>query len=493
MQLDSAGGLVSSSFLGGEESDTGTGIAVDAASGEVLVVGQTSSSSFPTVNAWQGSHAGAWDLFVSKLDPSVSSFVYSTLFGGSGLEQNPDIAVDGAGNAFVTASTDSLNLPIMNAAYPMFGGGFYDALVAKLDAGGALIYSTYLGGTENDYGSGIATDVQGNAWVTGSTRSSSFPLAGQPLQGVLDGAADAFLARFDPNGAPLFSTYLGGSGLDSGVGVAVDADANAHLVGSTDSTNFPLVQPLQATLNGWTDAFAAVVGPTGSQLLLSTYLGGSGDEAGTDIVVGVQGDTHVTGITSSPDFPLVWPFQSTLGGGSDAFVSVIDPELAFCRELWSAEEMPMATVIDFDGLGHGTVIAGSYQSNHGVTFESNLVTRAKIYGNEPNEARSATNVAINDAVFPNTSSHVPMTIELGTAKTYTGLWIGNGENAELTAVLTAYDEQENVICQAVRHDVPEEHTLFVGFHDPAGRIVSIALDYGASWLNESIDDLSFVP
>jgi hypothetical protein len=199
--------------------------------------------------------------------------VYSTYLGGAADDQGRGIAVDPSEHAYVTGTTKSTNFPLAHPLQPTFGGGFADAFVAKLNrTGSALAYSTYLGGTGGDTGNGIAVDPSGNAFMTGGTGSPDFPTK-NALQPVLAGG-DAFVTKLDPTGSHLvFSTYLGGSDGDEGLGIAVDLFRRVTIVGDTFSTDFPTRHPVQPTFGGSEiDAFVATLNDSGSQLVFSTYL-----------------------------------------------------------------------------------------------------------------------------------------------------------------------------------------------------------------------------
>jgi hypothetical protein len=314
--------LVYSTYLGGSGNDNGYGIAVDG-SGNAYVTGDTNSTNFPTANPLQAANGGGDDAFVAKVNAAGSALVYSTYLGGSGWEFGQGIGVDTFGNAYVTGLTQSTNFPTANPLQAAFGGGT-DAFVAKVNAAGsALVYSTYLGGSAGDVGDGIAMDASGNAYVTGYTFSANFPTA-NPLQAANGGSSDAFVAKLNAAGSALvYSTYLGGSGDDEGVGIAVDASGNAYVMGDTTSTNFPTANPLQAASGGGYDAFVAKVNAAGSALVYSTYLGGLGDDFGLGIAVDASGNAYVTGFTYSTNFPTANPLQAANGGGSDAFVAKI--------------------------------------------------------------------------------------------------------------------------------------------------------------------------
>jgi hypothetical protein len=324
--------LIYSTFLGGSRArywtggDYGLGIAVDVA-GNAYVTGWTWSIDFPTKNPLQPANASFYgsDAFVAKINPSGSALVYSTYLGGSDYDQGTDIAADSAGNAYVTGFTSSTNFPTKNPLQPASGGGA-DAFVAKINpTGSALIYSTYLGGSGDDFGNGIAADSVGNAYIAGSASSTDFPTM-NPLQPTQGGSGDAFVAKINPIGSALiYSSYLGGSGGDSGSDIAVDRVGNAYVIGYTVSTDFPTMNPLQPTQGGSGDAFVAKISPTGSTLIYSTYLGGSGGDSGTGIAVDRAGNAYLIGYTVSTDFPTMKPLQPALGGGQDAFVAKINP------------------------------------------------------------------------------------------------------------------------------------------------------------------------
>ncbi|HEV8129751.1 MAG TPA: SBBP repeat-containing protein [Acidobacteriota bacterium] len=333
--------LVYSTYLGGNQEDVASAIAVDSA-GSAYVAGWTLSSNF-TVNAFQRTRGGSTDAFVTKFNPQGSGIIYSTYLGGSGRDQGQGIAVDSAGNAYVTGLTGSTNFPILNAFQTANkGGSGGDAFVTKLNASGtALIFSTYLGGTGNgqtlidsgDQGEAIAADASGNTYVAGTTDSANFPTV-NPLQAQMGGGQkDAFLAKFDPTGRVLYSTFVGGADIDRGHGIAADNFGNAYITGTTASRNFPVANALQRSFHEppftaiVSDAFVAKVNPSGSAFIYSTYLGGFFDDQGNGIGVDSTGNVYVTGLTSSPDFPAVHAVQPLNNGGfiGDAFLTKLNP------------------------------------------------------------------------------------------------------------------------------------------------------------------------
>src|SRR5215831_2759897 len=326
VKLNASGQFVYSTYLGGSSDDQGYDLAVDS-SGNVYLTGRTQSTNFPVVNPVQTALAGNTDTFISKLNANGDALLYSTYLGGTSYEFSPRIDIDTSGNAYVTGFTFSSDFPTVNAIQPYSGGG-YDAYVTKLDpTGSSLVYSTYLGGSGSDYGTRIAVDSSGNAYVVGYTQSGDFPVANAMQSGFGGGAQDAFVTKINPGGnAFVYSTYLGGSGDDSASSVAVAMDGSVCVTGMTFSTNFPVANPTQATYGGGdNDGFVTLLNPSGTALTYSSYLGGTGSESGADVVLDTYGNAYITGNTSSGNFPLVSPLQSTFGGGVyDAYVTKLD-------------------------------------------------------------------------------------------------------------------------------------------------------------------------
>ncbi|HRS92698.1 MAG TPA: SBBP repeat-containing protein, partial [Methanolinea sp.] len=240
--------IVYSEFIGGNQKDAGNGVAVDR-DGNAYVTGETSSKDFPVKDAYQSSlSGGTWsDAFITKVSPGGETFVYSTYLGGPQIDVGHAIAVDSYGHAHVTGSTLMSVFPVKNAFQPVSGGAM-DAFYSYLSADGReLLYSTYLGGSCNDWGTGITTDVYNTIFITGSTASLDFPLVDpfQPRFGNGDPkATDAFVAKFCPfETRPDYLTYLGGTGSDNGASVATDGVDGAYITGFTDSPNFPSSDP----------------------------------------------------------------------------------------------------------------------------------------------------------------------------------------------------------------------------------------------------------
>ena len=262
------------------------------------------------------------------IDPVM---LYSTFLGGTANNEAYGIAVDSTGNAYITGVTNSTDFPSKNAYQPGYAGGtdsFGDAFVTEIAAGGqSLVYSTFLGGAGDDMGYSIAVDGSGNAYVTGWTDSNNFPTTPSAIQSENRGGEDAFVTEIAAGGSTLvYSTYLGGTGDDYGTHIAVDGSGNAYVTGATQSVDFHTLNGLYTSLKGVENAFVAEIAAGGKSLLYSTYLGGTGDDEAWAIAVDGSGNAYVAGLTTSSDFPMVQPFQSTFGGGAnteDAFVTKI--------------------------------------------------------------------------------------------------------------------------------------------------------------------------
>jgi Beta-propeller repeat len=323
--------LIYSTYLGGSGRDYAQGIAIDG-SGNAYVMGVTASSDFPTtLGAFQTVFGGGGgDAYLSKLNPAGSALVYSTYLGGSGSEGSYNgIAVDASGNAYLAGSTQSTNFPTTPGAFQtVFAGGSTNGFVAKLNpTGSALVYSTYVGGTTGENVlQGIAIDGAGNVYSTFYTGATDFPVTPGAFQTASGGYYDAGAIKLNQSGSALaYSTYLGGSAFDGGVGIAVDGSGNATVFGSTQSSNFPVtIDAFQSTFGGGTqDTFVTTLNANGSGVIYSSYLGGSGDDRPSGIAEDTSGNVYLAGSTASSNFPTVNPLQPANAGGFDVFVTKI--------------------------------------------------------------------------------------------------------------------------------------------------------------------------
>lgn len=307
--------LLYSTFLGGSYGDWGSAIAVDS-SGNAYITGIANSSDFPTTSgAMQRQFHGSSDAFVSKLNASGTALVYSTFLGGSSTDAGSAIAIDAAGDAFIAGYTSSIDFPATSGAFSTVKSAGYssDAFVAKVNpAGSALVFATYLGGSNSDSANAIAIDSSGNSYVTGNTSSLNFPVSTGAFQAVSKTGSyngTAFVTALNAAGSALiYSTYLGGSQYETGTGIAVDLNREAYVTGSTGSADFPTTAGAfsRVGVNLYqysTDAFVAKFSSTGA-LLASTLLGGSSYDTSAAIALDGNSNVLVTGQTTSSDFPV---------------------------------------------------------------------------------------------------------------------------------------------------------------------------------------------
>lgn len=308
-------------YLGGRGIDIGSAIAVDA-QGNASVVGYTSSTDFPgAAGALRG-----FDVFVSHFD-FTGRLAWSVRLGGSADEFPVGIALDAAGNVYIAGTTRSPDFPVQGAGAAVQArfGGAVDGFLAKLNPSGKLLFSTYLGGSADDYPIGIAVDRAGRFYVSGTTRSADFPVRAA-IQRRFGGSVDAFVARVEPTGRLLFSTYLGGSGRETSVGVAVDGKGYPYVAGTTASDNFPLPNtlpsPVPSARPTSPDAFVVKLNHSGVRMYSVLLEGESTDEAHA-LAVDAAGHAHVAGFTDSGDFPLVNDTHTPTTPGGNGFLTRI--------------------------------------------------------------------------------------------------------------------------------------------------------------------------
>jgi len=372
-----------STYLGGTGTDSALGIAVDSA-GDVYVTGQTSSTDFPVKDPEQGSNGGGTaDAFVTEISSDGLSILYSTYLGGSGNDVGAALAIDATGSAYITGNTDSTDFPVTSGAKQATNGGLIDAFVTKLNAGGASLgYSTYSGGSQNDYGNAIAVDSGGEAYVAGETNSNNFLATKGAFQIVNGQGGDAFFMLLNnAGGAPaVYATFLGGSGSDSARGIALNPTCipsppttycSAYISGQTTSLDFPVsATAYQSKPAGGTDAFVAEFDPAGSgsaSLVYSTYFGGTGSDIAYGAAVDSSGDAYFAGsTTSSSKFPVTsGAYQSALSGTQDAFVAELDAggsTLAYSTYL-GGSGVDSAAAIAIDSTGDAFVTGNTTSTN----------------------------------------------------------------------------------------------------------------------------------
>ncbi len=376
--------LVYSTYLGGSGFDQGYAIAVDSL-GNSYVTGQTAAIDFPTTSGAFQTEYGGGDAFIAKLNPSGSALVYSTYLSGA---SGNGIAVDSAGNAYITGDAGPLSFPTTAGAFQTTPVG-YDAFVTKLNpAGSGLVYSARFGGNLDDFSRGIALDVSGNAYITGWTvcRSTicTFPTVNAFQPNFAGGNNDAFVTKIDSSGSSLvYSTYLGGGKVingteDWGEAIAVDSAGSAYVTGYTYSPDFPVTAGAFDTSRAGLDAFITKFTPDGAALVYSTFLGGAGREQGQGIAVDANGNAYVTGITESFDSPFTSAYEGfpvTSGafqtrGSYDAFVSKLNSKgsaLVYSTYLGGSADVDRGWAIALDDAGNACVTGDTVSTNFPVS------------------------------------------------------------------------------------------------------------------------------
>jgi hypothetical protein len=313
--------LVYSIVKGGTVASGSLAIALNG-EGCAYVTGWTSASDFPTTTgAYDTSFNGNYDAAIFKLSADGKSTVFSTFFGGSGFDFGYGIALDGSGNIYVAGSTSSSDLPVTSDAYQSLSGGNSDAFILKLNpSGSSLLYSTYLGGSDNDYAYGVAVDGSGNAYVTG-TLTGTLSTTVNAYQSSNAGYYDAFILMLASDNTVGYFSYLGGSQSDEGYGIAVDETGYLYVTGYTNSSDFPTVNDNSSWHGYNSDVFITKIKPDGSAPVFSTRIGGAYEDMGKAIALDASGNVYVAGHTYLNAFPVTaGAYQTTAGGGYDAFI-----------------------------------------------------------------------------------------------------------------------------------------------------------------------------
>ncbi len=325
-RINAAGNaIIMSTYWGGGANDEANAIAIDQFN-QAYIAGETTSSNFPTRFPYQTSNRGARDGFLFKIGIS-GQISFSTYLGGSGDDVVNAVAISSALTPYVSGCTASTNFPTRNPQQPALAGG-QDAFVVRFDGDAAnLIFGTYLGGNGGGLGrtecaNAMAVDAFGNAYVAGVTSSTNFPLlnAFQPVRG--GSTYDGFVTKVNSDGLRLYSSYLGGRGLDAATSIRVDSSRRAYVAGYTSSNNFPVVSSLQANIGGAYDAFLVQVTTVGNTLSFGTYLGGSSSDTAAGLAYNGT-SAFLVGLTASFDFPTKVPFQPAIAGGIDGWVTRI--------------------------------------------------------------------------------------------------------------------------------------------------------------------------
>lgn len=433
-------GLVYSTLLGGSGHDSAKGIVVDSA-GNAYIAGYTKSEDFPVKGAIQPKIGGRSDAFVAKLNPDGNALVYSTYIGGSDDDEANQIALDPAGNVYVTGDTSSPDFPVKGAIQPKIGGKA-DAYVTKINpAGDAIVYSTYFGGTKKERGSSITIDVSGNACITGDTASRDM-LVKNAFQPKLSGKIDVFVAKINPAGDTLvFSSYLGGSDYDEAYGIVSDSSGNIYLSGNTASQDFPVKNPLQPKLAGSYDVFLTKLSPAGDMIIYSTFLGGSDKDENYALALDTEDNVYLTGYTVSDDFPLKNPLNQQEAGKGDAFISKIDStgNLLLYSTYMGGNRLDFCSGIAVDK--EGSVYLTGYTASPDFplkgSFQSNIKGARDAFASKLNSKE----MVAADLSVAMTSS--PLIVETGKNITYT-IMIANKGTDKATGVTLINALPENM-------------------------------------------------
>jgi len=387
--------LLASTFIGGSSTEYGNSIAIDKA-GNVYITGSTTSSNYPTTTgAYNTIHSGYnADVFISKFSNDLSQLIASTFIGGKGDEEAYSIAIDSAGNVYVTGETHSSNYPITPGAY---GSGFYggstDVFISKLSNDlKQLIASTFIGGSGDENAHSITLDGSGNVYITGFTDSYDYPTKVGAYNRNLNGNSDVFVSKLSSDLKQLLaSTFIGGNGDEMGASIAIDTSGNIYLTGATKSSNYPTTLGAYSTnFNGGNyDVFVSKLSSDLKQLLASTFIGGNGDEAGASIAIDTSGNIYLTGITNSSNYPTTTgAYNRNFNGYYDAFVSKLSSDLKqlLASTLIGGMSIDSGKSIAIGSLGHvyvtGTTSSydypttpGAYDENHNGSGDNVFVSR----------------------------------------------------------------------------------------------------------------------
>ncbi len=342
-KLNSTGSaLIYSTFIGGSSDEAAYSIALDI-QGNVFFTGATNSTDYDiSLGAFQPTKEGTSDVFVSKLNATGNALIYSTYIGGSsGDSRGQAVAIDGLGNAYITGYTNSNNYDITPGAFQANITGGWDVFVSKLNATGTiLVYSTYLGGSNSDWGNSIAVDNLGNAYITGITYSSNFDIIPGAFQANFAGNSDIFVSKFNANGTSLiYSTYIGGSSYEDSKVITLDPLNNAYVSGFTLSANYDITQgAFQTIYAGGEDIFVSKLNATGTALVYSTFVGNAGWDRCFSIALDASNNLYITGFTYSTNYYITpGAFQTVNGGNTDVFVTKLGIPFSLPIELISFE------------------------------------------------------------------------------------------------------------------------------------------------------------
>jgi PKD repeat protein len=368
--------LVYITYIGGSGTDEGTGLVIDE-EGYAYITGGTNSPDFPVKNAFRNKISGGYDAWITKLDPNGRDVIFSTYIGGTSDDYGFAIAIDEKKDIFITGQTKSWDYPVVNRYQLSPFGGLADAFVTKLVAdGNSIVYSNFIGGSAYDAGSAITVDPNGYACIIGQTESPNFPVI-KPYQSTLKGSFDAFVTKFDPEGKypAAYSTYLGGRDWDDGKGIIAYPDGRLTVVGTTKSSDFPAVNPIQGSLLGLQDGFLTTLNPDGSTLTESTFFGGSRVDSIAGVATDSKNNIFIVGTTDSTDLPVTRAYQSKMGGKSDVFLTKFNTDIS---------QIVYCTYLGGSDIDEGRGIAVTSEGDAYLTGYTNSINFPKVWPYQQN-------------------------------------------------------------------------------------------------------------
>lgn len=362
-----------STLYGGNLNDNVEDMEIDSQN-NIIIVGYTQSANLPVENAYQENFGGSWDAYIAKFDSTGKSLIFASYLGGYDFDSAGEIAIDNEDNLYVTGTTFSSNFPITNAKYP-YRNGTSDAFVTKFNPMGEVIFSTYLGGSDEDFSYGCDFDLNNNLIITGHTKSDDFPVTSDAFDSTFGGEEDSFLLILSEDGKTIeYSTYLGGSDLDMGSCSLLNKNNEIIAIGITASNDFVITEDaFQKNLNGIEDIFVSVFNSSDYSLIYSTYFGGNGEEITFDVVEDLFGNVFIAGQTSSTDLPLgLNPTQNHYGGNGDGFITKFNhQDLSFNFSLYiggsHTDSIPNISIDNQDNV----LISGTTSSeDFSITFNA---------------------------------------------------------------------------------------------------------------------------
>ena len=371
--------IVFSTYLGNIGDDDADVVTVDE-NGNTYLGCHSNSANLNLPDKKQYNLKNGIDAFVVKLNANGTKVDYITQLGGTQWDAVQGITSDSQGNIYAVGTTYSTDFPINTNGFQSKFGGMSDAFVLKLNAEGNVIWSTFLGGSKNEDGRGIALDQHGNVHIVGRTESNDFPTLPNSLQPQSSGEIDTFFATFNSEGKMITTSYLGGAGNDIGFSIDVDSKGRRYIAGTTNSSDFPLLNAIQKVNKGKDDIFFAVIDATGSTLEYASYLGGDETEQLYGLDLGPNGNVFLTGITNSPDFPTTENgYQPAHSGKSDVFVSRfnIQEKRMIYSTFLGGEGKDSSRDIIIDDEGNAFIVGKTTSTNFPVVNNSNSTLRGR--------------------------------------------------------------------------------------------------------------------